>query len=227
MKDSKFLRGQIWWLKGYEAHTEDGNARPMLIVSNEEVNSNMANANITVAPITRNLEKTYVKTNIIFDRHTGEKNIIKCGEIVTVNKNQLVSYESTVDSEVMERVDMAIKVVLGFATQMEEEEVKAYNEKYNFRPITDYGKIEDVNEIEEINEIEEDEYNDLINYEITKRGTRTLWNAENEALFMKMYKTCGVEETAEKFGISKTSVISKAYILRKKYPEFTVLTEVK
>ena len=35
MKDSKFMRGQIWWMEGYEVHKEGGKRRPALIVSND------------------------------------------------------------------------------------------------------------------------------------------------------------------------------------------------
>ena len=71
------------------------------------------NENITIVPLTSNTERANMRTNIVINRYNRAISVAKCAELVTIYKNQLVSYESTVDKEVMESVEQAIKFALG------------------------------------------------------------------------------------------------------------------
>ena len=189
MKDSKFRRGQIWWMRGYEVHKETVPTRPVLIISADFINSNMANNNITVVPLTTNTERLYIKTNVGLNRHTRERNVIKCGELITVNKNQLVSYESAVDNDVIKSVEKAILITLGLIDGDLSDEEKVLRETEEQEP-----EIEDSKE--EVEETEE--------FTVKRNGKHIRWDAENEAHFMKTYQDFGAEYTSIMFGISKS-----------------------
>ena len=208
MKDSKFKRGQIWWMRGYEVHKDTVPTRPVLIISADFINSNMANNNITVVPLSTNTARMYIKTNVGLHRHTREMNVIKCGELITINKNQLVSYESAVDDDVIKSVEKAISITLGLAEGELTEEEKVLDE-------TEEPIIEDAEE--EPEKVEE--------FTIKRNGKHIHWDAENEAHFMKTYQEFGAEYTSIMFGISKNYAIVKAAELRNKYPEFEGVVE--
>jgi mRNA-degrading endonuclease toxin of MazEF toxin-antitoxin module len=210
MKDSKFRRGQIWWMRGYEVHKETVPTRPVLIISADFINSNMANNNITVVPLTTNTERLYIKTNVGLSRHTRERNVIKCGELITINKNQLVSYESAVDDDVIKSVEKAVLITLGLIDGDLSDEEKVLRETEEQEP-----EIEDSKE--EVEEAEE--------FTIKRNGKHIRWDAENEAHFMKTYQDFGAEYTSIMFGISKNYAIVKAAELRSKYPDFEEVKE--
>ena len=70
---------------------------------------------------------------------------------------------------------------------------------------------------------ESQEYIELMQAEVKRNGNRIIWDAENEALFMKIYTQCGIDEAADKFEVSRASAPSIAFRLRKKYPDFKKL----
>jgi mRNA-degrading endonuclease toxin of MazEF toxin-antitoxin module len=113
MRDSRFMRGQIWWMEGYEVHKEGGKRRPALIISNDIINSNMCNENITVIPLTTNTERATMRSNVIITRYNRVMSVAKCAEVVTIYKNQLVCYDSTVDEEIMKKIEEAVRFGLG------------------------------------------------------------------------------------------------------------------
>ena len=219
MKDNKFVRGQIWWMEGYELHKMGNKKRPALIVSNEKINNNLMNDSITIVPITSNIERADIETNILFDRYTRCKNIIKCSDITTVYKTQLTDYESTLDKETMDKVDEAIKIVLGLNRNEISENL---NNSMNEPSINSIEGKKEVNNIEFEKEIEINE-EPKVDYEPQKTNKRVKWTAENEALFMQTYSSQGVEETMKKFQLNRKTIVTMAYKLRQKYPEFKTL----
>lgn len=237
MKDSKFMRGQIWWMEGYEVHKEGAKRRPALIVSNDIINSNMMNENITIVPLTSNTERANMRTNVAINRYNRATSVAKCGELVTIYKNQLVSYESTVGEEVMEKVEEAIRFTLGmeetvqtnnevltsFAKEIQESKPSA---ELKTPVIVSLDKLKE----EKIDDpylntltTESREYIELMQTEVKRNGKRIVWDAETEYLFMKIYTECGIEEASKKFDMTFKSAITRAYLLRKKYPEFEKL----
>ena len=241
MRDSKFMRGQIWWMEGYEVHKEGGKRRPALIVSSNIINSNLCNDNITVVPLTTKTERAAMRTNVAISRYNKVISVAKCAELVTVYKNQLVAYESTVDDEVMNEIEKAILFALGMVTVGVD-----LSEKPSEEITTTLVNVGGINEVktddilptlaEEI-KVEEKpfdpttspitehdlNYLELMEMDIRQNGKRIVWDAETEAIFMKMYTQYGIEETAKKFNMSFKSATTRAYLLRKKYPEFEKL----
>lgn len=237
MKDSKFMRGQIWWMEGYEVHKEGGKRRPALIVSSDIINSNMMNENITVVPLTTNTERAAMRTNIVISRYNRATSVAKCAELVTIYKNQLVSYESTVDKEVMESVEQAIRFALGMEeTPRENNELitsfvkDAQEIKTSIEPKTPVVATFDELKEEKFDDpylstltAESKEYIELMQTEVKRNGNRIIWDAENEALFMKIYTQCGIDEAAKKFDVARSTAPTIAFRLRKKYPDFEKL----
>lgn len=237
MRDSKFMRGQIWWMEGYEVHKEGGKRRPALIVSNDIINGNMMNENITIVPLTTNTERANMRTNIVINRYNRAISVAKCAELVTIYKNQLVSYESTVDKEVMESVEQAIRFALGMEeTPRENNELitsfvkDAQEIKTSIEPKTPVVVTFDKKEEEKFDDpylntltTESKEYIELMQTEVKRSGKKIIWDAENEALFMKIYTQYGIDEAAKKFDVTRSSAPSIAFRLRKKYPNFEKL----
>ena len=228
MRDSKFMRGQRWWMEGYEVHKEGGKRRPALIVSSNIINSNLCNENITVVPLTTKTERAAMRTNVVISRYNRVTSVAKCAELVTIYKNQLVSYESMVDEEVMSEVEEAIRFALG----MEEIASPKAITPQECSKVVSTGFVEEKEEMPEEKEekfddpylssltTESREYIDLMETEIKRNGKRIVWDAETEYLFMKVYTECGIEEASKKFDMTFKSATTRAYLLRKKYPEF-------
>ena len=220
MKDSKFMRGQIWWMEGYEVHKEGGKRRPALIISNDIINSNMCNENITVVPLTTNTERANMRSNVAITRYNRVTSVAKCAELVTIYKNQLVSYDSMVDEEIMSKIEEAVKFALGMG------EVEQPTNEIIPSPIKEETvelktpvivTLDDVKQEVKIDKVE------LMQAEVKRNGKRILWDAETEYLFMKVYVECGIEEAAKKFDMTFKSATTRAYLLRKKYPDFEKL----
>ena len=211
MKDSKFRRGQIWWMRGYEVHKDTVPTRPVMIVSDDFINSNMANSNIIVVPLSSNTTRLYIKTNVGLYRHTRELNTIKCGEIITINKNQLVSYESSVSEDIIKSVEKAILIALGIEKGEIPEEEK--------NPTIEEQNNEVVEAVEEDKEEETTE-----EFTLKRNGKNIRWDAETEADFIKTYQDFGAEYTAVSFGISKNYAIVKASEIRNKFAEIEKTT---
>lgn len=234
MKDSKFMRGQIWWMEGYEVHKEGGKRRPALIVSNDIINSNMMNENITVIPLTTNTERANMRSNVVINRYNRATSIAKCAELVTIYKNQLVSYESMVDGEIMKRIEEAIKFALDMEdiTQTNNELITSFTKETQETKTPNDLKTPIIVTLDETKEeklgdpylntltTESKEYIELMQTEVKRNGNKIIWDAENEALFMKIYTRCGIEEAAKKFEVTRSTAPTIAFRLRKKYPNF-------
>lgn len=227
MRDSKFMRGQIWWMEGYEVHKSGGKTRPALIISNNNINGNMANENITVLPLTSNTERTDIPTNVVFDRWNRTKNIIKCSDIVTIYKHQLVSYESTVDEETMEKVEQAISLALALiqspCAKLIETDHKNFIADDSYQPCEPKEEKMGVSYLSGSEKEINTSYTELMQAEVKRQGKKVIWDAETEYLFMRIYTECGIEEAAKKFDMAFKSATTRAYLLRKKYPEFEKL----
>lgn len=238
MNDSKFVRGQIWWMEGYEVHKEGTKARPALIVSSNNINCNISNKNITVVPLTTNISRTDIPTNVLFERTDGQRTI-KCGEIVTIYKKQLVKYETTLSEEMMTRVDEAIKLTLNLDGSSNGIVPENWNKAL---PIIE--NVEECEEIEDedylatteeiapyepvLNTVTEDdrEYIELMSFKVERSAKQVKWTPESESLFMKLYEKYGIQSVMEKFQLNRNGAFCKATRLRKKYPEFKSKREV-
>lgn len=114
-QDTKFKRGQLWLLKGEEAHKEDKNGcRPVVIVSNDTVNRSDCST-VTVVPCTTNTKYANICTSVTYFNYRGDENVIQTQNIFSVNKEKLVCYLSTLDEELMEEIEQAMRIQIGIA----------------------------------------------------------------------------------------------------------------
>jgi mRNA-degrading endonuclease toxin of MazEF toxin-antitoxin module len=219
-------------MEGYEVHKEGTKARPALIISSNNINCNISNKNITVVPLTTNISRIDIPTNVLFERTDGQR-AIKCGEIVTIYKKQLLKYETTLSEEMMAKVDESIKLTLNLDGSSNSIVPENWNKAIPLiENVEECEEIEDEEYLEATEEIapyepvlntisEEDrEYVELMNCAVERSDKYIRWTPESEVLFMKLYKNYGLEPAMEKFQLSKQGVFCKVSKLRKKYPEF-------
>lgn len=114
-QDTKFKRGQLWLLKGEEAHKDDKNgSRPVVIVSNDTANRSDCST-VTVVPCTTNTKYANICTSVSYINYRGDENVIKTQNIFSVEKEKLVCYLSTLDEELMEEIEQAMRIQIGIA----------------------------------------------------------------------------------------------------------------
>jgi hypothetical protein len=168
----------------------------------------------------------------LFERTDGQR-AIKCGEIVTIYKKQLLKYETTLGEEMMAKVDEAIKLTLNLDGSSNSIVPENWNKAIPLiENVEECEEIEDEEYLEATEEIapyepvlntiseEDKEYVELMNCAVERSDKYIRWTPESEVLFMKLYKNYGLEPTMEKFQLSKQGVFCKVSKLRKKYPEF-------
>lgn len=93
--------------------SEQGGMRPVLIVQNNM--GNKYSPTVIAAAITSSLEKNKLPTHIrLSDTELGRESIILMEQIRTIDKIRLVKYMGSVGEDIMEQVDGALKISLGF-----------------------------------------------------------------------------------------------------------------
>ena len=92
--------------------SEQGGVRPVLVVQNNV--GNKYSPTVIVLPIS-SAKKTKMPTHIrIFgSKMLSENSVIMAEQIRTIDRNRLKDYVGSVDLEVMEKVDKAIKISIG------------------------------------------------------------------------------------------------------------------
>ena len=134
MKDNKFQRGQIWLLKGEEAHNTVG--RPVLIISPDFL-SNSPQSDILVIPCTSKLQKLNFLGAVKYTTYEGRESIILPSSIMSVPKHKLTYYLSTLDSELMARVEQGLAQLFQIKTgdnytQIPSQEPKTFSQEPKF-----------------------------------------------------------------------------------------------
>lgn len=106
MNDIK--RGQVYEvsLNNTALHVQSGR-RPCLVVQNNL--GNIFSPTLIVVPLTTKLKKTNMPVHII----TAKKQMALCECILTISKEQIISYIKTLDEKTMELIDRAISISLG------------------------------------------------------------------------------------------------------------------
>lgn len=122
MRDYKFQRGQVWLLKGKDAHKDSG--RPVLIISPDE-HSNSTSPNILVIPCTSKLQRYGLTGAVKYTTFEGRESVILPSSLISVPRGDLYYYLSTLDSELMVQVEKGILEALGLkkATESNVQEV--------------------------------------------------------------------------------------------------------
>lgn len=107
-------RGEIY-LVGLDpaVGSEINKTRPALIISNN-INNRVSNT-VTVIPITSNVEKIFPFEVFFYSEISGlsKDSKAKCNQIRTLDKKRLVKCLGKIPSEIMEKVENALRIHLG------------------------------------------------------------------------------------------------------------------
>jgi mRNA interferase MazF len=108
-------RAEIWMCdmsltKGSE---QGGTKRPVIVLSNDI--GNKFSPVVTVACITSQLHKSKLPTHIEISEEHGmiKKSVILTEQLRTIDKSRLMFKITTLDDEMMEKVDEALQISLG------------------------------------------------------------------------------------------------------------------
>ena len=94
--------------------SEQGNIRPVLVVQNNV--SNEYSPTLIITPFTSKLQTKIHITNVpvsIKESRLQKDSSILCNQIRTIDKSRVIKKVSSLDNEVMKRVDLALKRSLG------------------------------------------------------------------------------------------------------------------
>ena len=130
MRDYKFQRGQVWLLKGKDAHKDSG--RPVLIISPDE-HSNSTSPNILVIPCTSKLQRYGLTGAVKYTTFEGRESVILPSSLISVPRGDLYYYLSTLDSELMVQVEKGILEALGLKKAIESNVQEVNSQPKTFR----------------------------------------------------------------------------------------------
>ncbi|MBS3086849.1 type II toxin-antitoxin system PemK/MazF family toxin [Candidatus Pacearchaeota archaeon] len=94
--------------------SEQGGIRPALVIQNDIIN--IHSPTTIIAPITSKIYTKEYPTNVVFSSSKLKKeSTILLNQIRTIDKSRIKKKMSTLPSEIMNKVDMAIKVSLALS----------------------------------------------------------------------------------------------------------------
>ena len=106
MKNYKKGDVYIFELKENESHVQKG-IRPCLIVQNDVGNAN--SPNLIVVPLTSKVKRRDMPVHVL----TGRRQMALCECILTIPKDNIISYIKSLDANTMKLVDRALSISLG------------------------------------------------------------------------------------------------------------------
>lgn len=110
----KVHRGDIFYANlGIRMGSEQDGRRPVLIIQNEI--GNEYSPTVIVAVLTSKIKKLYLPTHLIVGTRFGlpEKSIVLFEQLTTIDRRRLDRYVGTLDHNVMQKANQALKVSLG------------------------------------------------------------------------------------------------------------------
>ena len=110
------VRGEIWWANlPIPKKSEPGYRRPVLVIQADSFNKSKINTVICVI-ITSNILLAKAPGNIHlkkFESKLPKESVINISQIITVDKEYLINYISTLNKQIMNKVEIGIRLVLG------------------------------------------------------------------------------------------------------------------
>jgi mRNA interferase MazF len=108
-------RGEIWWasLPG-PAGSSPGLRRPVLIVQSDAFNQSKIQT-VVVAVITKNLELAKAPGNVTITARISRlpiDSVVNVSQVITIDKNLLTEFVSTLPSKKMEKIEEGLRLVL-------------------------------------------------------------------------------------------------------------------
>ena len=195
MYGQKFLRGQVWWIgtnKEYVGTIQSPN-RPHVIVSNNVGNRNAGH--LMVVPCTTELKRLDMPTHLECE-FGNKRNMIMCEQIKTVNVDELLSYMFTLDDNMMDKIDEALKIALGIVDNKLLDTVASISDTEN----------DNVSQIKI-----DDEKTNIVELPMSKNGKQKRWDTDIKKEYINWYEQYGKKATSERYN---TGTNTKAYYLR-------------
>jgi mRNA interferase MazF len=108
--------GEIWWAQfGIPFGSEAGFKRPVLIVQDNSFNESKIRT-IVVVPLTTNLQLAEAPGNVLLkkkDSKLTEDSAIIVAQLYAMDRERFIEKVTKIDSDIMEKVESGIKLVLG------------------------------------------------------------------------------------------------------------------
>lgn len=109
-------RGEIWWAElGLPEKSEPGYKRPVLIIQADGFNDSKINTVVCIA-LTSNARLSDAPGNLLLSRKESKlskESVVNVSQIVTLDKTILVEKVSTLPTEIMDRIEKGVLLVLG------------------------------------------------------------------------------------------------------------------
>lgn len=114
MSKRKIKRGDIYYADlGYAVGSEQGNIRPVLVVSNDT--GNRFSPTIVITPITSKLHKTELPTHVPISRSCGldRDSLVLVEQIRAIDRSRIEEYVGSIDNDCLKAIDKALGVCVG------------------------------------------------------------------------------------------------------------------
>ena len=110
------IRGEIWWAEfGIPYGSEAGFTRPVLIVQDDSFNKSKIKT-IVVLPLTSNLRLKDAPGNVFLRKKEAKlsnDSVIIVAQLYAIDRGRFTEKISKVSKEIMEQVEIGMKLVLG------------------------------------------------------------------------------------------------------------------
>jgi len=110
------IRGEIWWAEfGIPYGSEAGFTRPVLVVQDDSFNESRIKT-IVVLPLTTNLRLLEAPGNVFIRKKESkltDDSVIIVAQLYAIDRGRFKKKISRVDKEIMEKVEVGMKLVLG------------------------------------------------------------------------------------------------------------------
>jgi len=110
------IRGEIWWVEfGLPYGSEAGFTRPVLIVQDNSFNESRIRT-IVVLPLTTNLRLLDAPGNVFIRKKESkltDDSVIIVAQLYAIDRGRFKKKISRVGKEIMEKVEVGMKLVLG------------------------------------------------------------------------------------------------------------------
>ncbi|WP_294402464.1 type II toxin-antitoxin system PemK/MazF family toxin [uncultured Clostridium sp.] len=115
----KVRRGQVWYTElkdmGEKSSIQKGH-RPVIVVSNDK--NNQHSSVIQVISLTSSTTKATLPTHVRVKANNEwakEDSLVLCEQIITIDKDELLTYEGDVDRYTMNKINRGMLIQLGIA----------------------------------------------------------------------------------------------------------------
>ena len=110
------IRGEIWWAEfGIPYGSEIGYSRPVLIVQDDSFNESRIKT-VVVLPLTTNLRLLNAPGNLLLRKKESKlsnDSVIIVAQLYAIDRSRFKERISKVTKEIMEQVEIGMKLVLG------------------------------------------------------------------------------------------------------------------